>query len=78
MEAVGAVSYLLAGSDLLIMRHPEAIRLVKSFIDLICDGGMASDVAGITKKLDDVSIDYAGIAPKPDLTIKKEEKKAEP
>ncbi len=78
MEAVGAVSYLLAGSDLLIMRHPEAIRLTKSFIDLICDGGMASDVTGITKNLDDVSIDFAALAPEVDLTIKEEKKKAAP
>ena len=32
MEAVTAVSLLLAGSDLLIMRHPEAVKLVKSII----------------------------------------------
>lgn len=32
MEAVTAVSLLLAGSDLLIMRHPEAVKLVKSYI----------------------------------------------
>ena len=32
MEAVTAVSLLLAGSDLLIMRHPEAVKLVKSMI----------------------------------------------
>jgi CO dehydrogenase/acetyl-CoA synthase delta subunit len=35
MEAVGAVTYLMAGSDVLIMRHPEAIRMVKAFIDLV-------------------------------------------
>jgi acetyl-CoA decarbonylase/synthase complex subunit delta len=77
MEAVGAVTYLMAGSDLLIMRHPEAIRLTKAFIDLIMDGGMATDVAAIAKKLDDVDIDFAAISPKPDLTIE-EEKKAKP
>ena len=32
MEAVTAVSLLLAGSDLLIMRHPESVKLVKSMI----------------------------------------------
>jgi acetyl-CoA decarbonylase/synthase complex subunit delta len=32
MEAVTAVSLLLAGSDLLILRHPEAVKLVKSMI----------------------------------------------
>ncbi len=33
MEAVTATSLLLAGSDLLIMRHPEAIKMVKTLID---------------------------------------------
>ncbi len=77
MEAVGAVTYLMAGADVLIMRHPEAIRMVKAFIDLGVDGGMATDVAAIAKQLDDVDIDYAAHAPKPDLTIE-EEKKAAP
>ena len=77
MEAVGAVSYLVAGSDILIMRHPESIRLVKSFIDLAIDGGSAKDVAGIEKRLPASEIDYASLAPEPDLTIA-EEKKAAP
>jgi len=77
MEAVGAVTYLMAGSDILIMRHPEAVRMVRSFIDLIADGGSAADVPGIEKRLDDVEIDYAALAPKPDLTIE-DGKKAAP
>jgi acetyl-CoA decarbonylase/synthase complex subunit delta len=32
MEAITAVDLLLAGSDLLIMRHPEAVKLVKTVI----------------------------------------------
>jgi acetyl-CoA decarbonylase/synthase complex subunit delta len=79
MEAVGAVSYLMAGSDILIMRHPEAIRLAKSFIDLAIAGGAAADVAGISKQLDDVDIDYASLSPEPDLTVAEEKpKKAAP
>ncbi len=78
MEAVGAVTYLMAGSDILFMRHPEAIRMVKSFIDLGLDGGSAEAVAGIAKQCADVDIDYAKLAPKPDLTIEKEEKKKKP
>ncbi len=78
MEAVGAISYLMAGSDILIMRHPEAIRMVKSYIDLLVDGGSAADVAGIAKQLDDVDIDYAALAPEPDLTIEEEAKKPAP
>jgi acetyl-CoA decarbonylase/synthase complex subunit delta len=77
MEAVGAVTYLVAGSDILIMRHPEAIRLVKAFIDIAMDGGSAADIAPITKRLEGVSVDLAALAPEPDLTIE-EEKKAEP
>ena len=76
MEAVGAVSYLMAGTDIMIMRHPEAIRMVKAFIDLVVDGGSAADVTPVAKALDDVEIDFAAISPKPDLTI--EEEKAAP
>jgi acetyl-CoA decarbonylase/synthase complex subunit delta len=69
MEAVGAVNYLMAGSNVLFMRHPEAVRLVKSFIDLAKDGGSAADVAPVKKDLGDVDIDLASLAPEPDLTI---------
>lgn len=79
MEAVGAVSYLVAGSNILIMRHPEAIRMVKAFIQLISDGGSAKDVAPIKKLLAETKIDLAALAPKPDLSIAEEkEKKAAP
>ncbi|UCD85914.1 MAG: acetyl-CoA decarbonylase/synthase complex subunit delta [Deltaproteobacteria bacterium] len=33
IEAVTAVSFLLAGSDILVMRHPEAVKLVRSIIE---------------------------------------------
>jgi acetyl-CoA decarbonylase/synthase complex subunit delta len=32
MEAVTAVALALAGADVLIMRHPEAVKLVRNFI----------------------------------------------
>lgn len=32
-EAVTAVSLLLAGSDILVMRHPESVKLVRQLID---------------------------------------------
>lgn len=32
MEAVTAVDLLLAGADVVVMRHPEAVKLVKGFI----------------------------------------------
>ena len=78
MEAVGAVSYLMGGSDILIMRHPESIRMVRAFIDLVSDGGAAGDVAPIKKDLDDVDIDLASLAPEPDLTIEEEKVKKAP
>jgi acetyl-CoA decarbonylase/synthase complex subunit delta len=79
MEAVAAVIYLLAGSNVLIMRHPEAVRLTRAFIDLAMNGGSAADVAGISKQMDDIDIDFASLAPEPDLTLEGEEpKKAAP
>jgi acetyl-CoA decarbonylase/synthase complex subunit delta len=78
MEAVAAVSYLMSGSDVLILRHPETVRMVRSFIELAMDGGDAADVAAIDKSLADVNIDYASLAPEPDLTIEEEDKKPAP
>ena len=78
MESVGAVTYLMAGSNILIMRHPESVRLVKSFIDLLADGGSAKDVAPIKKMLAESNIDYAALAPEPDLSIGEEKKAAAP
>jgi acetyl-CoA decarbonylase/synthase complex subunit delta len=72
MEAVGAVAYLMSGSNVLIMRHPESIRMVKAYIDLVYEGGMATDVAPIQKQLDDVDIDLLALSPEPDLTIPEE------
>ena len=34
-----ATIYLLAGADLLIMRHPEAVRLTRETIDRLMGGG---------------------------------------
>ncbi len=38
MEAVSAVCYLLAGSDILIMRHPESIKLAQEMISDLMAG----------------------------------------
>jgi len=78
MEAVGAVAYLMSGSNVLMMRHPESIRLVKAYIDLVYEGGIATDVAPIQKQLADVEIDFLALSPEPDLTIKEEAKKPAP
>ena len=32
MEAMSAMVLLLAGADILIMRHPEAIKLIREMI----------------------------------------------
>lgn len=78
MEAIGAVSYLMSGTSLLIMRHPESIRLVKDFIRILADGGSAKETAPIAKRLADVKVDFAALAPALDLTIEEEKKKAAP
>ncbi len=81
MEAVAAVTYLLSGSNVLIMRHPEAVRMTKAYIDLLLDGGSAKDIAGVEKLLASFETDLAALSPKPDLTLVKEKapaKKAAP
>ena len=52
MEAVASVCYLLAGSDVVILRHPESARMIRSFIDLMINGGAASGIQGVSKRLD--------------------------
>ncbi|MGB3210954.1 MAG: acetyl-CoA decarbonylase/synthase complex subunit delta [Desulforhopalus sp.] len=78
MEAIGAISYLLSGSNVLIMRHPEAIRLTKEFIVALADGGSLTESAELAKILDAANIDFAALAPAADLTIAEEETKAAP
>ena len=75
MEAVGAVAYLMSGSNVLIMRHPESIRMVRSYIDLISEGGMATDIAPVEKQLAEAEVDLLSLSPKPDLTIAAEKEK---
>ena len=38
-EASTAIVYLLAGADLLVMRHPEAVRMTKETLDRLMGGG---------------------------------------
>ena len=80
MEVTAAVCYLLAGSDIVILRHPESVRLIRSFIDLMMKGGSAKEIQGINKLLEEKEVDLASIAPEPNLEIevKEEEKKATP
>ena len=67
MESTAAVAYLLAGSDVVILRHPESVRLTRAFIDLMINGGVASDVEEISKTLELEEADLGSISPKPDL-----------
>ena len=78
MESVGAVSYLMSGSNVLIMRHPEAIRLTKEFINGLADGSSLMEAQPIAKVMADVEVDFAALAPELDLSIKEEEKKGTP
>jgi len=84
MECVGAVCYLLAGSSILILRHPESVRLARSFIELLSNGGSARETEGISKRLAMEETDLAAISPAPNLDFgpaeapKPEKKAAKP
>ena len=67
MEAVAAVCYLMAGSDVVILRHPESVKLVRSYIDLMINGGSAKDIAGVSGRLDIKSADLVALSPAPKL-----------
>jgi acetyl-CoA decarbonylase/synthase complex subunit delta len=43
MEVTEAVSLLFAGTSLLVMSHPESLKIVRSFIDKETDGGDLKD-----------------------------------
>jgi acetyl-CoA decarbonylase/synthase complex subunit delta len=67
MEAVAAVCYLMGGSDVVILRHPETVRMTRAFIDLMINGGMASDVQEISKRLEAKEADLVSMSPEPNL-----------
>jgi acetyl-CoA decarbonylase/synthase complex subunit delta len=72
METVAAVSYLLSGADVAILRHPESVRLTRSFIDLMMNGGLATDVPEISKNLELQEADLVSISPEPKLATAEE------
>ncbi len=78
MEVSAAVAYLLAGSNAVVLRHPESVRLIKAYINLMVQGGSAMELAGISKSLPQVDVDLASISPEPNLEIAKEEKAKAP
>jgi acetyl-CoA decarbonylase/synthase complex subunit delta len=61
------VCYVLAGSDVVILRHPESVRLARAFVDLMLNGGMATDVQEISKRLPLEEADLQAISPEPNL-----------
>ena len=63
MEAVAAVSYLLAGSDLLILRHPETAKLVRKFIDLLITGDTVLAPADLAAKYKALNVKPEGNYP---------------
>jgi acetyl-CoA decarbonylase/synthase, CODH/ACS complex subunit delta len=67
MECVAAVCYLLGGSSVVILRHPESVRMVRSFIELLSNGGSASEVEGVSKQLPLEEADLMALSPKPNL-----------
>lgn len=80
MEVVAAICYLLAGSDIVILRHPESVRIVKSFIEKMTNGGSAEGIAEISKLMDVQNVDLIALSPEMDLSFEseKEEKKEKP
>ena len=76
MEVTQAVSLLLAGSDVLVLRHPESVKLVKQYITLLLDDG---DVAATgLMAIDSVPLDKLPQSEFTPVTPPKREKKAEP
>ena len=62
MEVTQAVSLLLAGAGILVLRHPESVALTKAYIGLLLDGG---DVAGEFKAIETTPLD---LLPKVEFT----------
>jgi len=78
MEAVAAVCYLIGGSDVVILRHPETVRLTRAFIDLMINGGVAGDVHEISKRLEAQDADLVALSPKPNLDFGEPEAATKP
>lgn len=69
MEACAAVCYLMAGTDVLVLRHPETVRIVKAFIHIMMNGGLAADIEGISKNLEREDVDLTALSPEPETSI---------
>ena len=64
LECVGAVSYLMAGSDILVLRHPESVKRVKEFMGLMMTGDMAMNSDRLAAKLNVINVKPEGDFPK--------------
>ncbi|MBI4619283.1 MAG: acetyl-CoA decarbonylase/synthase complex subunit delta [Desulfobacterales bacterium] len=64
LECVGAVSYLMAGSDILVLRHPESVKRVKEFMGLMMTGDMAMSSDRLSAKLNVINVKPEGNFPK--------------
>lgn len=69
MESVATVCYLLSGAGVVILRHPESVRLTRSFIELLTNGGTASNVQPVSKLLELQKVDLVSLSPEPDLNF---------
>lgn len=78
MESVAAVCYLLAGASVVVLRHPESVRLTKSFIELLSNGGTAAGVADVSKVLELETADLLAISPDPNLDFGEPEAEKKP
>ena len=78
MESTAAVCYLMGGASVVVLRHPESVRLIKSFIGLLSNGGTASGVADVSKVLNFETADLLAISPKPDLNFATAEAEKKP
>lgn len=74
MEVTQAVSLLLAGSDLVVLRHPEAVKIVKQYIGLLADGGQVA--ADGLKAVQAVPVNMLPVREKKVAGLPKREKKA--
>ncbi len=77
LECVGAVTYLMAGSDILVMRHPKSVKLIKEFIGLMITGDLAMSPDKIAAKLSAINIKPEGDFPKIEKIEVKEKPKEE-
>jgi len=77
MEAVAAVAYALAGSDLLILRHPESVKLVKNFLQLLDNGDLAVSPDQLSEKMAKLKEKPVGDYPAIEKEVVAEEVKAE-